>query len=171
MALFGIPNPTKKITIDFSIEQVKKALDRIPAVSGGKYSITNVNVAFNQYTLEALEFLSAGVFVDFNLLSLSDTRTEVSIEVRRKIGSFDQSYEVTKANNHINDLVNFLSNTVTLTDDEFSSTYASKIDKLNRNNKPWYTKNSSLIVVGLISLLFWPLLPVTVYGIYKRTQN
>jgi hypothetical protein len=175
MALFGVPNPTKKITIDFPIEQVKKALGRIPVVSDEKYSITNINVAFNQYTLETLEFLSAGVFIDFNLLSLSDTRTEISIEVRRKIGSFDQSYEITNANNHINDLVNFLSNAVTLTDDDFNSKYEYKIDKINKkreeNSKPWYTKNSSLIGVGLISLLFWPLLPVTIYGIYKRTQN
>ena len=108
MALFGIPNPTKKITIDFSIESVKKGLDRIPVVSNKKYSITKINSAFNQYTLEALEFLSVGVFIDFNLLSINDNRTEISIEVRRKIGSFDQSYEVTNANNHIDNLINFL---------------------------------------------------------------
>lgn len=96
-----IPNPKKDITIDFTLEEVKAAVKGIPAYTLQKYKMHEVNDVFNQYVLSALELLSLGVFIDINLKAVSETRTEVVIEVRRKLGAFDQWFEVDRANEHI----------------------------------------------------------------------
>lgn len=103
-----IPNPRKVVTIDFAVDELKRAALLIPGYFGNKYQLVESNEVFNQYTYGATEFLSAGVYMDLNLAAVGDGRTEVSIEVRRKIGSFDQAFEVQHANNHIANFVNAL---------------------------------------------------------------
>lgn len=121
MALFSIPNPTKKITIDFSLDKIKNGINRIPKYTSNKYKITSFNEVFNTYTLEALEFLSLGVFIDINLTIINENKTEIYIEIRRKIGTFDQNYEVTKANEHITKLISMLSELIVLSDSDFEN--------------------------------------------------
>ena len=103
----AIPNPTKKVTIEFPISQVKDAVLNIPKVYK-KYRLEKQNPMFNQYTLSASEFLSLGVFIDFNLTSVSDNRTDISIEVRRKMGAFDTWVEVQNANEHLQKMIEAL---------------------------------------------------------------
>ena len=98
--MFSLPNPKKTITIEFSIDQVMKGIPRISAASDTKYNVTEINATFNQVTLECSEFLSLGVYIDINLAKKSDTSTEVTIEIRRKIGSFDNAVELQNANYH-----------------------------------------------------------------------
>ena len=76
----AIPNPTKKVVIDFSIDQVKTGIKKISQVYK-KYKLEKENPMFNQYTFEASEFLSLGVYIDINLTQISETRTEINIEV------------------------------------------------------------------------------------------
>lgn len=108
----AIANPTKKVTIDFPIGQVKDGVKNISKVYK-KYRMTNENPMFNQYTYEATEFLSLGVFIDINLTSQGDNRTEVNIEVRRKMGAFDTWVEVQNANEHIQKIIDGLSKLLT----------------------------------------------------------
>lgn len=96
-----IPNPKKTFTIDFTAAEVKAAIMRIPSHLALKYQMHDANDVFSNYTLSALEFLSAGVFVDIHVNAVSDLRSEITIEVRRKIGAFDQWHEVQNANQHI----------------------------------------------------------------------
>lgn len=121
MALFSIPNPTKKIVIDFSLNKIKIGINRIPKFTSNKYKITSFNEIFNTYVLESLEFLSLGVFIDINLTVINENKTEINIEIRRKIGTFDQNYEVTKANEHITTLISILSELIILSDSEFEN--------------------------------------------------
>lgn len=108
----AIPNPTKKVTIDFSVDKVKQGIKDIPKAMS-KYKFTKENQMFNQITLEASEFLSLGVFIDFNLNPVSDNRTEINLEVRRKMGAFDNWVEVQNANEHIQKLFDGLTRTLT----------------------------------------------------------
>lgn len=103
----AIANPTKKVTIDFPISQVKDAVSKIPSVYT-RYRMDKTNPMFNQYTLSALEFLSMGVFIDINLTEIGPNRTEINIEVRRKMGAFDTWVEVQNANEHIQKIVDAL---------------------------------------------------------------
>jgi hypothetical protein len=108
----AIPNPTKKVTIDFPISRVKDSVRNISKVYK-KYTMEKENPMFNQFTLQASEFLSLGVFIDINLSEQGDNRTEINIEVRRKMGAFDEWIEVQNANNHIQNIIDALSRLLT----------------------------------------------------------
>jgi hypothetical protein len=104
-----IPNPKKNITIDFTVAEIKSALTKVPAYFVNKFTLEKRNDMLNMYTFGSLEFLSLGVYIDINLNSLLENKTEIIIEVRRKIGAFDKMIEVQKANKHIETLFNGIS--------------------------------------------------------------
>jgi len=104
-----IPNPRKNIVVDFTISETKSAVNQIPTYFRQKYTLEKQNEILNQSTFGALEFLSLGVFIDINLNAISENKTDIIIEVRRKIGAFDKTFEVSKANTHLDDLFNGLS--------------------------------------------------------------
>ncbi|MES2487157.1 MAG: hypothetical protein V4581_14570, partial [Bacteroidota bacterium] len=68
MALFAIPNPKKSIAVDFTIERVKLSVLNISFINK-QYKFTNSNEIFHQYTFEAYELLSLGVYIDIHLSS------------------------------------------------------------------------------------------------------
>jgi hypothetical protein len=176
--MFSLPNPKKTITIEFPIDQVMKSIPKITAASDTKYNVTEVNAIFNQVTLECSEFLSLGVYIDFNLVKKSETSTEVTVEIRRKIGSFDNAVELQNANHHFMDLVNHLSSVIVMSDDEFNKKYSAVLETIaNKNNedaKPWFAKKNVPTLCMILGLLTLPiligfiLLPL---GIYARKKN
>jgi hypothetical protein len=154
MAVFAIPNPKKSLTVDFPIEQVKKGVNNLYLI-GNKYKFTSSNEVFNQYTFEALELLSLGVFIDINLTSINENRTEITIEIRRKIGTFDQSHEVTKANNHIQSVIEILSKSIILNDEQINE--LQQLLKSNNENKEIKgkkgRKRNQIIIFGILILI------------------
>ncbi len=116
MAVFAIPNPKKTIQVDFSLEKVRNSVKNISLLDP-KYKIFSSNEIFNQYTYESYEFLSLGVYIDIHINSITNTKTEIAIEIRRKLGTFNESHEVTNANNHMFKMYDYLSKLMTLSDD------------------------------------------------------
>jgi TM2 domain-containing membrane protein YozV len=116
MAVFAIPNPKKSIHVDFSLEKVRNSVKNISLLDS-KYKIFSSNEIFNQYTYESYEFLSLGVYIDIHINSITDTKTEIAVEIRRKLGTFNESHEVTNANNHMHKMYDYLSKLMTLSDD------------------------------------------------------
>jgi hypothetical protein len=100
-----IPNPTKRIVVELPNSQVKSLISKIPSVYK-KYRLDSTNPMFSQFTFSTLEFLSLGVFIDVNTTEISENKTELSIEVRRKMGAFDSWVEVQNANQHIQNILN-----------------------------------------------------------------
>jgi hypothetical protein len=133
-----ISNPKKTISVDFPLDKVKIGVERIDTFTK-KYKFTKSNPIFNQTTFEATELLSLGVYIDINLSSLNDNKTEITIEIRRKIGSFDQSHEVTKANQHIENLFELLAKGISYNEVEFANFQETEknelIDKKKRKQK------------------------------------
>jgi hypothetical protein len=113
----AISNPKKSLVIDFSIEKLKSTVEFIPLLNP-KYKLNSKNEILNSYTFEALEFLSLGVFADISFSRQDESRTEITIEIRRKIGAFDQAHEVSKANDHISALFELISKCIVLTETE-----------------------------------------------------
>lgn len=107
----AIANPTKKVTIEFPISRVKDAVLNIPKVYK-KYRLENKDDMFYNYTLGVSEFLSLGAFIDINLNEVSSNKTEINIEVRRKLGAFDNWVEVQNANEHIQKVISALSKAI-----------------------------------------------------------
>ena len=106
--LGAIPNPKRSLDIDFNLEQLSNAIILIP-LKNSKYKFTSKNDVLKTFRFEAYELLSLGVYIDFSISSISDTKSRVEIEVSRKIGAFDQSYEITNANEHIAKITSTLS--------------------------------------------------------------
>ena len=139
-----IPNPTKKVTIDFPLDQVKEGVKRIPSLLK-KYKMFKTNEAFNVYTLEASEFLSMGVYIDINLTPVANTRTEFNVEVKRKLGSFDHWVEVQNANEHIDKLIDGLSKTMTVSSKELENL------EIAETRKEAETKSSRWpVIIGIL---------------------
>ena len=165
--LFAIPNPKKSVTVPFSINKVADSIQSIPSIEK-TYKLTKGNDAFKMYTLEAYEFLSLGIFADFSLNEISANKTEITIELRRKIGSFDESHEVSKANRHMDRIMDVLSNLITMSETELNNLKAKSIEESKEMqkiaDKPWFMFNLPLIAS---TLLFFPL---GLYGIYRRVS-
>jgi hypothetical protein len=137
----AIPNPTKKVVIDFSIDQVKTGIKKISQVYK-KYKLEKENPMFNQYTFEASEFLSLGVYIDINLTQISETRTEINIEVRRKLGAFDTWVEVQNANEHLQKLIDGLSTVLTTPDGQI---------KEKKETPTWVTVLGIIVALTILS--------------------
>lgn len=140
--LGAIPNPKKSLVIDFSMEKLKSTIEYV-VVLNTKYKLNSKNDVLNTYTFEALEFLSLGIFADISFSRIDELKTEVTIEIRRKVGAFDQAHEVSNANEHISTLFNLLSQCVVL--DEVQITEMEK-------RKQYVQKNSGCMVAVLITV-------------------
>lgn len=175
MALFAIPNPKKSTQVDFPTERVKLSVENIHLINN-KYKFTSANAIFNQYTFEALEFLSLGVFIDINLNSVSENKTEITVEVRRKLGSFNQSHEVTKANEHLVKIFDAIAKLTTMSLEEIDELKKPKQNIKTITNKQetdknkgidsnsWYEKNWLVI---LLCIIFFP---VGLYALWKNSS-
>ncbi|WP_238592888.1 TM2 domain-containing protein [Chryseobacterium kwangjuense] len=117
MAVFAIPNPKKTLNVDIALDRVKESVKNITLLSP-KYKFHSSNEIFNQYTYESYEFLSLGVYIDINLNSISENKTEITVEIRRKVGTFNESHEVTHANQHIVNIVNSIAQLTAMSTDE-----------------------------------------------------
>ena len=171
-----IPNPKKSAQVDFPIERVKLSVQNIAFINN-TYKFTSSNEIFNQYTFEALEFLSLGVFIDINLNSLGENKTEITIEIRRKIGSFNQSYEVTKANQHLVKIFDCIAKLTMKSSEEIeklknaknapkvvsTKQVSSATGEQNVPSNAWYEKSWLAI---LLCVLFFP---VGIYALWKNS--
>ena len=108
-----IPNPTRELTVQFSNEQVQTAMSNLSKYligSGvGNYIQHQYDGVIGQLELVKTEFLSLGVSITVNSNAISDNQSKINIEVRRQVGAFDQSYEVSEARRHLDKVVNGLS--------------------------------------------------------------
>ncbi|SEF49948.1 TM2 domain-containing membrane protein YozV [Halpernia humi] len=148
MAVFAIPNPKKSLQVDFPIEKVRESVKNISLLYP-KYKLFSSNEIFNQYTYESYEFLSLGVYIDIHLNSINENKTEISTEIRRKMGSFNESHEVTNANNHLVKTYDCIAKLISLTSEE--------IDNLKNRNKTQVVINSTKknkITATLLALFF-----------------
>lgn len=107
MAVYAIPNPRKTLIVDFPLERVRESVKNVPALNT-KYRFTSSNEIFNQYTYESYKSLNLGIYIDINLNSISDNKTEISIEIRPKLGTFNEPHDVTNANDHIVNIINYI---------------------------------------------------------------
>ena len=106
-----VPNPKKSFIVDLPIKDVSNILDNfLPILREIKsgYEMFSKNKLAKIWTLEKLELLSLGVYIDISLEKVSENETRVEIEVRRKVGSFDSSFEVQMANEHISNIIRAL---------------------------------------------------------------
>lgn len=146
----AIPNPKKTLTIDFPLEKVNTGIERIHKISN-KFRFVKNNPTFNQTTLEVSELLSLGALVDINLSAINENRTEITIEVRRKVGTFNQAHEVTSANQYIQNLIDLISQGMNMSEDEINKLVEEQNQKATEKNKK--KKKGRMIFWGIVLLI------------------
>ena len=109
----AIPNPTRELTVPFTNDQVQTAMSNLSkfliGTEVGNYIQHEYDGVIGQLELLKTEFLSLGVSIMVTANAINDKQTRVFIEVRRAVGSFDKSYEVSEAKRHIDKVVKGLS--------------------------------------------------------------
>lgn len=141
--LGAIPNPKKSFDVDYNCQKIVDTIQYIPLINS-KYKFTSKNDVLKTYRFEALEFLSLGVYVDINISSISDSKTKIEVEVSRKIGAFDQSFEVSKANDHISVIATLISECITLTSDQIQDLELRK--SISPEQKPVQSKTTMILL-------------------------
>ena len=117
----SIPNPKKTFVVDFPLAHVFETIQFIPLIDKDKkYRFNSKNDILKSLIFEALEFLSLGVYIDINLTEIAESKTQIDLEIRRKVGSFDKSHEVTAANNHISKFSNLISLSIGATEEQIT---------------------------------------------------
>lgn len=145
MAVFAIPNPKKNLNVDFPIEKVRQSVKNLSLINQ-KYRFSSSNEIFNQYTYESYEFLSLGVYIDINLNSVTETKTEITVEIRRKLGTFNESHEVTHANHHIINIVNYIAQLVSMSSDDIIKLKSSQTQNVKIKTQGLKDKNLAAIL-------------------------
>ena len=109
MRVGAIPNPKKTIIVKGGQEEVAKWLYKVCP-----YLNDNIKSGYIQEKLDEnigrleigkTEFLSLGARIVVDTNYKDDESTEVTVEIQRKVGAFDQSYEITYANEHLSNTV------------------------------------------------------------------
>jgi hypothetical protein len=158
-----LANPKKVLTMDFALDKVKVGVERISWLSSS-HKFTKGNPGNNQYTFEAGEFLSLGVYIDINLLPVSERKTDLIIEVRRKVGPFEQPYEITYANYHLETIVDLIIKGIHYSDHDFSALKQKLEEKRNEGfislhggmaNKNKIRNRIIILSVLLVIILFF----------------
>lgn len=140
--LHAIPNPKKEISINQPIDIIANAIKKI-SFYNNKYSLINEDALLQQYKFSASEFLSLGVIILIDLDNVSDEKTKIQIEIQRAVGTFNQSHEVTLANNHISTILESISYLITNPD-------ISSLPNFSQNE----ISNFTIGKVGLICFFF-----------------
>ncbi len=124
------------------------------SLENNKYKFTKANEIFNQYTYEALEFLSLGVFIDINLNVVDANKTEITLEVRRKIGTFNHSHEITKANEHLSKVFDCIAKLTSKSIDEIETLKAPKSvivpTTITKKDERPLSKKSVLVIASIL---------------------
>ena len=145
MAVFAIPNPRKNLSVDLQIEKVRESVKNISLLNS-KYKLQSSNEIFNQYTYESYEFMSLGVYIDINLNSISEFKTEITVEIRRKLGTFNESHEVTHANNHIVNIINYIAKLTVMHSDDIIKLKSQQTQNINLKVQKNKDKNVTAIL-------------------------
>lgn len=136
------------------------------------------NKTLNSFTYQTTELLSLGVYIDINCLAINESRTEVIIEVRRKIGGFDKSHEVSLANTHISNLTGLITQSIDTEEQErilkfnkISEEIKQKQDELNRKNeegrlKAEEQKQNNPVLYYFRQFLLWLLIIGMMGGVF-----
>ena len=108
-----VTNPTKTLQLEKPVTEIKSALRFISQLSP-KYQLIRENRAMSLSTFEADEPFSAGVFIDVRYTKVSETRTQLQVEIYRKVGSFNANHNIAQAREHIANVLSLLSKSLSI---------------------------------------------------------
>lgn len=109
----SIPNPKKVFTVQKNVDFIKSLFPKITpylnmSIKSGHIQ-HRLDNTIGELEIHKTEFLSLGVKILINANYKEAELTEISIEIQRQVGTFDQSHEVSQANTHLTNIVKAIS--------------------------------------------------------------
>lgn len=83
-------NPTRELTVEFAIQDIKKNMDAIIKASAGSYQFVDRNEAFNTYRISTVSGLLVGI-ISLSLEMISEGKTKIRSEIHNAAGSNAQA--------------------------------------------------------------------------------
>lgn len=173
-----ISNPTTTLQVAKPSSEVNEAITFIPALST-KYKLTKTGPAQQMYTLSGDEPSASGAYIDISFSSVRKNITEIKIVVRRKTDSYKNSRNVSVANQHIDTVLNLLTDSLALDPSEKSRLVSAtenkkSVDEHHRSQaiteaaKDMSEKKQAkpLFSQVLIKVALFVLLAAVLYGLY-----
>jgi len=120
MGLLAVTINQKEVIVDFNINDVKNAILKLPKMLDN-CKVINQNDIFKKYDLQFTSFMSLGNKLSVTLVELSENRTKIVVDTTRMVGTFNESHEVTSANNDYTKMIEALSKLLSnpnITEDE-----------------------------------------------------
>lgn len=102
-------NPKKQFTVSFPIETVRKAIYALNETEPNYYKIESDNAALNLIRIHQKgQLLDMGYLIDFSLQKVTETETNVNIEISRNIGTINTASEMSIASNSMKSITDKL---------------------------------------------------------------
>jgi len=120
--------PQKEITVDFSIENVKSAILKLPKLLDS-CKVINEDHVLKIYDLQFTSFMSLGNKLSITLTELSENKTKIIVNTTRMVGVFNEPNEVSSANTDYTKMTQALSKLLSnpnITEDEMKQYSKSK---------------------------------------------
>jgi hypothetical protein len=90
-----VTNPKKTFRFGRPMKEVTFAVEYLPLFTNA-YKLIKANRVLHQFTYEA-----TGIYLDINIFFGNEAQTEITIEVRQIVNSFDPRYDITDRDSHI----------------------------------------------------------------------
>lgn len=104
-----VPNPKREVRINYNIDSVRDAVKSLREhVKPTTLSIENDTMNFYQFEAPAKGIFSLGMYLEISLHEISENRTLIQFEGRRKLGWINSGHEVTETYNFINGCISML---------------------------------------------------------------
>ena len=159
----AISNPTKSLQVDFPLNYTYYAAMHI-GLFDTSFIHNSHNDILKSMVFSKYELASMGVYIDIQVSSITENKTQINIEVRRKYGSFDETYEVTNANRHIQSVMELISKSL-------STSESTRNAIINRQNQPKPQQQTNTTSSSGLGFFAWIGLIAIVIFIIKSIMN
>lgn len=104
-----LPNPKKEVTTNNSISKVAEIIKLLPKhVSSAKLIHENPTMGFYQFEATGNGLFSTGMYIEISLHEITENKTRLVLEGRRKIGWIDVSTEYSETINYMNGTISMI---------------------------------------------------------------
>lgn len=139
--------PQKELIVDFSIQDVKNALSKLPKMISN-CTLVDQNIVINKFDFNFTSLMSLGNKLSIHLVQIDENKTKLVIDTTRVVGTFNESHEVSSASTDYNKFTNALSKL--LLNPNISETEIAQHNKTTDNS----SVNFVLIIIFVIAMFY-----------------
>jgi hypothetical protein len=139
--------PQKELIVDFSIQDVKNALSKLPKMISN-CTLVDQNIVINKFDFNFTSLMSLGNKLSIHLVQIDENKTKLVIDTTRVVGTFNESHEVSSASTDYNKFTNALSKL--LLNPNISETEIAQYNKTTDNS----SVNFVLIIIFVIAMFY-----------------